>query len=83
MKCDNCPALTNVGTYEYPEYGCYLVDDDDVVEFKDGSLGCRRKSYKKIERDVERQRNIEGEAWRKFAESFVDFASRQENQHGK
>ena len=42
MKCDDCIAIVNVGNYEYPEEVCYATNDDDIIEFKDGSCGCHR-----------------------------------------
>ena len=42
MKCDNCPALATEG-YEYPETYCSVYGEDECIEFKDGSLGCRHK----------------------------------------
>ena len=41
MKCQNCVALCVEG-YEYPEEYCAAgVPDDRLVDFADGSTGCR------------------------------------------
>ena len=43
MKCDNCPACYS-HSYEEgePDFGCNIgITDNDRVEFKDLSLGCR------------------------------------------
>lgn len=43
MKCDNCPACY-FHNYEEgePDFGCNIgIADNDRVEFKDLSLGCR------------------------------------------
>ncbi len=41
MRCEHCPAMQNVGGYEYPEYQCVVQDEDNIQEFKDGGDGCR------------------------------------------
>lgn len=49
MRCDNCPACY-FHSYEEgePEFGCGIgIDDNDRVEFKDLTLGCRTP-YNKI-----------------------------------
>lgn len=40
MRCEHCPAMQNVGGYEYPEYRCVVRDEDDIREFKSGGEGC-------------------------------------------
>lgn len=41
MKCENCSALRSEG-WEYPEEYCAAcVTEKSMVEFKDGSTGCR------------------------------------------
>lgn len=70
MKCERCPALTNVGKYEYPEYSCCLIDDDEIIDFKDGSCGCRRTSFKRLEMDIKKQQEIEAKHWEEYAKSL-------------
>lgn len=53
MKCENCPALRTEG-YEYPEEYCAAyVPETSMVDFKDGSCGCRYTA-KRIAKRVDR-----------------------------
>lgn len=73
MKCCHCTALRTEG-YEYPEEYCALgISDEETIEFKDGELGCRRRSINKINKDLAIADTIRNEAWLKDAESFVKF----------
>lgn len=84
MKCKDCIAIVNVGNYEYPEEACCVTNDDDIIEFKDGSCGCHRRSFKKLERDIKKQKEIELKAWTKDASDFVKFVKeREEKENGK
>ena len=40
MRCENCPALVNVGGYEYPEYECCIQSEENIRTFRDGTEGC-------------------------------------------
>lgn len=40
MRCENCPALKTDG-YEYPQDYCACYPEDDLVDFADGTTGCR------------------------------------------
>ena len=74
MRCDKCPAWKSDGNYEYPEYSCHLgIDDNDMIEFKDGYYGCRRKSLKKIEEDLAAYREIDMQEMAKYYEDFMKF----------
>jgi hypothetical protein len=70
MKCINCPALCREG-YEYPEEYCFLGEED--IEFKDGSIGCHRKSISKIKRDLKIAREIDAEAFAYEAGRMVKY----------
>jgi len=73
MKCCNCPALETEG-YEYPESYCALgVQDEDTIEYADGESGCKRRSYKKIERDLIVQNEIECEHLAKEVAFMVEY----------
>ena len=61
MKCDNCPALRTEG-YEYPEEYCCVYGEDECLEFKDGSYGCRHR-LATIEKRLEQLREIEDHQW--------------------
>lgn len=77
MKCRYCPALRTEG-YEYPESYCALgVPDEEMIDFKDETSGCRRKSIDKLTADLKIQDAIENEAWLKNAESFVEFMKKE------
>lgn len=53
MKCINCPALRSEG-FEYPEEYCAAyVPEDSMVDFKDGSSGCKYP-YKRIRKRIDR-----------------------------
>lgn len=57
MKCDNCPLLYRqcyYESYEIDEYCQAGIEDDDLVEFKDLSVGCRmpRNKIDKIARQI-------------------------------
>lgn len=66
MKCEYCPALKSEG-YECPEYYCAVYPEDDCVEFKDGTLGCRHKR-KTIEKRLEQYEDFRVHEWDGFAE---------------
>jgi hypothetical protein len=70
MKCDGCPALHKEG-FEYPEEYCFLGEED--FEFSDGSIGCRRKSLTKIEKDLKIAREIDCEAFANECGKMVEF----------
>lgn len=63
-------------------YECYLIKsitrDEDIIEFKDGSYGCHRKSIKKLEKDIKKQKEIELDAWTKDAKAFVELMEQKE-----
>ncbi|MEG0365541.1 MAG: hypothetical protein RR585_01805 [Coprobacillus sp.] len=69
MKCENCIALENVGTYEYPEYDC-IFGEDYAIEFKDCTCGCRRTSLKRLEKDIKRLRQEEVKSWEKYIKTL-------------
>lgn len=80
MKCDSCPALRTEG-YEYPESYCCVYGEDECLEFKDGSLGCRHK-LATIERRLEQLREIEDHQWDGIGEWYeqdqkIDIAVRE------
>ena len=73
MQCNNCPALKIEG-YEYPEYYCGLgVQDNNLIEFKNGEYGCMRRSISKIKKDLKIQIEIENKAFVEFARDFVKY----------
>lgn len=57
MKCDGCPAIINVGNYEYPEYDCRFWRTVEELHIETQS-GCKW-SAKKVEKLVE-EYNKEG-----------------------
>lgn len=63
MKCDCCPAWIDLGTYECPEYVCALMEDDEILDFKDGSIGCRRKSIAKINKELDKFHKAIADSW--------------------
>lgn len=69
MKCDNCPALYTEG-YEYPETNCAIYGEDECIEFKDGSLGCRHHR-KTIEKRLAIHDDYEAHRWDGIGESYV------------
>lgn len=50
MKCAWCPACFE--SYEYNEFTCWAGFEEEMVDFKDGESGCRRK-LKTIEKMME------------------------------
>ena len=70
MKCEYCPALKSEG-YEYPEYYCSIYPEDDCMEFKDGTLGCRHKR-KTIETRLEQYEDFRAHEWDGFAEWYEE-----------
>lgn len=70
MKCNNCPALKTEG-YEYPESYCAVYLEDECIEFKDGSLGCRH-TRKVIEKRLEQNEDLRAHEWDGFAEWYEE-----------
>ena len=68
MKCDNCPALRTEG-YEYPETYCCVYGEDECLEFKDGSLGCRHR-LATIEKKLAIHDDYEAHRWDRIGEWY-------------
>ena len=72
MKCENCPALKTDG-YEYPETICSVYGEDEAIEFKDGSIGCRHK-LSTIEKRIKMFEDYQDE----FYNGYVEWAEKDE-----
>lgn len=68
MKCESCPALRTEG-YEYPEAFCCIYGDDEAIEFKDGSIGCRHH-LKTIEKRLAINDDYEAHRWDGIGEFY-------------
>lgn len=70
MRCEHCPAMKNVGGYEYPEYQCVVQDEDNIQEFKDGGDGCRLR-LSTIEKRLEENAEMEARMYEGIGEWYV------------
>jgi hypothetical protein len=72
MKCENCPASKTDG-YDYPETICSVYGEDEAVEFRDGSIGCRHK-LSTIEKKIKMFEEYQDE----FYNGYVEWAEKDE-----
>lgn len=72
MKCENCPALKTDG-YDYPETICSVYGEDEAVEFRDGSIGCRHKLS-----TIEKRMKMFEEYQDEFYNGYVEWAEKDE-----
>ena len=74
MKCKNCPALRSNCGYEQNADDWWCAVGEESFEFKNGEIGCFRKSTNKLEKDIKQADKCELEAFN----SWVDICLKAE-----
>lgn len=80
MKCKNCIASRSDGDYYSPSYWC-AVGEKEEIEFKDGSIGCRRKSIEKLKKDIKDTSELEEQLFLDECEKFIEFMEEKEKEN--
>ena len=81
MRCDCCPAARDDSGYEHDAEEFWCAVGEEEIEFKDGSIGCRRRSVEKLKADIKEASDLEVEAFVEECGKFLEFIEGQEGQN--